>query len=124
MKYGEFVDAMQAVAKISIEAETFFEEWCAMATEEEWKRLRELPLEEGEIRNFVEDMATYFRELINGTCTDALYSGRVKDGHAFLEAIRAKCIELDIDVSNIQFDVPLALGESIRMAQEHDPRNN
>ena len=117
MKYGEFVDAMREVAKVNFEAGQLFQEWYGMATEEQWQDYRELPLGEGEVRNFAEDMASLFQRVIGFTDDEELYAMRIKDGHALLQAIRAKCIELGIDIINIQIDVPLSPSDALRMAQ-------
>ena len=118
MKYGEFVDAMREVAKINTDAELLFEEWFSMATEEQWREYHELPLGEGEVRNFTEDMASLFQKVIGTTDGEELYAMRIRGGHAFLQAIHAKCAELGIDVRNIQIDVPLSPSDAIRMAQD------
>jgi len=117
-KYGEFVDAMREVAKgAGGEAETHFEAWCAMATEEQWKEFREMPLSKELVAAFAEDMANAFREVIALTDGEELYEMRMEDGHAFLQGIQAKCVELGIDVSGIRIDVPLSLSDGLRMAQ-------
>ena len=117
MKYGEFIDAMREVAKGADHAEVLFEEWYDLASKEQWIGYYELPLGEGLVRGFTQDMATSFRDLISGTCGSELYARIIKDGHFFLQAIRSKCVELDIDVSNIKIDVPLSPSDAIRMAQ-------
>jgi len=117
MKYGEFVDAMREVAKINTDAELLFEEWHDMATEEQWREYRELPLGEGEVQNFAEDMASLFQKVIGFTDGEELYRMHIEDGHAFLQAIQAKCVELGIDVSNVRIDAPLSPSDALRMAQ-------
>jgi hypothetical protein len=118
MKYGEFIDAMEQVAQINFDAKFVFEEWHDMATDEQWQEYRELPLGEGEVRNFVEDMATGLQKVLSYIDGEELYAMTLEDGHAFLQAIQAKCIELGIDISNIQIDVPLSPSDAIRMAQD------
>lgn len=118
MKYGKFIDAMHEVAKsANLDAEMLFEGWYKLATEDQWKDYRELPLGEGEVRNFAEDMAASFQKVIGFTDGEELYAMRIRDGHSFLQAIHAKCVELGIDVSNIKIDVPLSPSDAIRMAQ-------
>ena len=116
MKYGEFTDAMREVAKSTgIEAEMLFEEWYNTAPEDRLAEYRELPLGEGEVRNFAEDMATLFQKVIGFTDGEELCAERMKEGHSFLRAIYAKCVELGIDVGNIKIDVPLSPSDAMRM---------
>ena len=119
MNYREFVDALHEVAKSigSIDAEMLFEEWYAMATEEQWGDYRKLPLGDGEVQNFAEDMAALFQKVIGFTDGEELYMMRMREGHSFLRAIHAKCLELGINVSNIRIDVPLSPSDAIFMAQ-------
>ncbi|OGZ64459.1 MAG: hypothetical protein A2998_01980 [Candidatus Staskawiczbacteria bacterium RIFCSPLOWO2_01_FULL_37_25b] len=117
MKYGEFVDAMREVSKINIEAEMLFEEWYGMAGEEQWKEYYDLPLGKGEVQNFAEDMASFFWRVIMETDGEELYVMRMQDGHAFLQAIHKKCVELGIDIDGVQIDAPLSPSDAIIRGQ-------
>lgn len=120
MKYGEFVDAMREVAKINPDAECIFADWHDMATEEQWREYRDLPLGKGEAQNFIEDMASSFRSVINGTCGKDLYEERIKNGHDFLQAVKAKCAELELGFKVGNIDVPFTFSDALRgmIAQE------
>ena len=117
MKYGEFVDAMREVSKINIEAEMLFEEWYGMAGEEQWEEYYDLPLGKGEVQNFAEDMASFFWRVIMETDGEELYVMRMQDGHAFLQAIHKKCVELGIDIDGVQIDAPLSPSDAIIRGQ-------
>jgi len=113
MTYGEFVDAMREAAKINTEAEVEFERWVARASEEQWEEYRLLPLGEGEVLNFAEDMALAFQLMLSHTCGDELYEQRLKGGHHFLRVIHAKLVELGIEVELSRIDVPLTPSDSM-----------
>ena len=119
LTYGQFVDAMQEVAKGVGHAEVLFEEWYELATEAQWREYRQLPLDEGKMLNFTDDMVSSFRRLIGGTCTDQLYAQRINDGHAFLQAIHQKCLELGIQVDMKDIDMPLSPSDAIIMAKSN-----
>jgi len=118
MTYGEFTDVMRKVAEgVGAEAEGLFEEWHDTVPGDQIEDIRKLPLGEGEVRNFVEDMATMFREVVGFTDGVELYASRIEEGHSFLRAIRDKCVELGIDVSSIEIDVPLSSSDALSTAQ-------
>ncbi|OGZ91262.1 MAG: hypothetical protein A2510_02985 [Candidatus Staskawiczbacteria bacterium RIFOXYD12_FULL_37_10] len=117
MKYGEFIDAMREGSKVNLESEMIFEEWHGMAGEEQWKEYYDLPLGKGEVQNFAEDMASLFWRVIATTDGEKLHAMRIQDGHDFLKAIYTKCVELGIDISDIQIDVPLSPSDAIMRAQ-------
>ena len=47
--YGEFIDLMEKLAKEieNVDAQIAIEDWKALATEEQWKGFRPLPIEPG-----------------------------------------------------------------------------
>lgn len=113
MQYGEFIDAMREVANVNPGALCIFEDWFKMTTEEKWQEYRKLPLSQEGIESFVEDMATLFRDRISGTCVEKLWERRILNGHAFLRAIHAKCLELGIDMDGLRVDVPLSFSDAL-----------
>ncbi len=115
--YGEFVDTMRKVAESVDHAEILFEEWINIEPTEPWEELRTMPVGEGEVRNFVEDMVTSFRELVEGTCLEDLHATRINDGHTFLLAIHSKLAELGIVADLGDVNVPLSPSDALRMAQ-------
>ena len=70
--YGEFIAAVEETQ--CIYAQTFLEEWKALATEEKWQKIRPMPLTKELVLAFAEDMANYFRETISSTCGEELYA--------------------------------------------------
>ncbi len=116
--YGEFVDLMEKLAEETgnIDAQINIKEWKKLATDEQWKEFRPLSLAPDLVINFAEDMVSYFKEHISGTCTDELYTERKKDGHAFLREIHKAAKELGIDVDIRRIDVPLTPSDLLASA--------
>lgn len=112
--YGDFFDTMEGTE--CIYAQGFIEEWKALATEEQWAEFRPMPLTRELVLAFVEDMATYFRELIAHTCTDALYAERIAASHAFLHWVHEKAVEFGIEVRLEEIDAAITPTESLVVA--------
>lgn len=109
--YGEFIDAV--IKTKIVEAQCFMEDWMAMATEEQWAEYRPMELTKELVLALAEDMAKFFRESINGICTDALYTEVIHDGHAFLKEIHSKAVELGVDVALEEIDALLTVTEAL-----------
>lgn len=109
--YGQFIDLVEKTEYA--EARIFIEEWKAIATEEEWKEYRPLPLMPDLVIRFAEDMADYFRERLSGICTDALYERVAKDAHAFLVEVFEKAKQLGIHVDIERVNLPVTITEAL-----------
>ena len=105
--YGEFIAAVEETQ--CIYAQTFLEEWKALATEEKWQKIRPMPLTKELVLAFAEDMANYFRETISSTCGEELYAEEKESGHAFLREICTKAVALGIDVKIEEIDTFLTM---------------
>lgn len=112
--YGEFIDAVEGTK--CIYAQSFLDEWKALATVTEWAEYRPMLLTRELVVNLAEDMARYFQALISGTCTDALYRERVKAGHDFLRWVHDKAVALGLDVKLQEIDTAMTPTESIVLA--------
>ena len=125
--YGEFVDAVERVAHRWAEAETFVEDWKALATEEQWNQCRGAELNRELVFRLAHSMAYEYRETVDGTHNDELRHQRIIDGHTFLREIHQIAINLGIEVGRAEIDVPLRLGEELIKAQSRQrppPENN
>ena len=113
--YGEFIDLMEKLAEETgnVDAQISIEEWKALATEEQWKEFRPLPLGPGLVISFAEDMAFYFRERIAGICTDELYVHIKKESHAFLRQVYEKAAKFGVQLELNQIDAPLTPSEAM-----------
>ena len=113
--YGEFIAAVEDTT--CFEAKSFIEEWKGLTTEEAWKVFRPMPLTPDLVICFAEDMVHFFRERINGICTEALYTKTIGLYHGFLREVHEKAVKLGVQVELNQIDVPLTPSEAIAAAQ-------
>lgn len=107
--YGDFIDSVEKT-KIT-GATVFIEQWKGLATEEQWKEYRPMPLTLELILSFAEDAAAHFRRRIAGIETEELYEAVIKDVRAFFREVHEKSQELGIQVELKQIDTFLTPSE-------------
>ena len=109
--YGDFIDLIEKT-KIT-KAAVFIERWKKLATEEQWKEYRPLPLTPELIMGFAEDTATHFQRRIAGIDTEELYTLVIKDAHAFFREVHEKAQKLGMQIELNQIDTSLTPSEVI-----------
>lgn len=107
--YGDFIDSVEKT-EITVAA-VFIAQWKKLASEEQWKEYRPMPLTLGLILSFAEDAAAYFRRRIAGIETEELYETVIKDAHVFFQEVHEKSQELGIEVELKQIDTFLTPSE-------------
>lgn len=108
---GDFIDYVEKTENTA--AAVFIELWKKIATEEQWKEYRPMPLTLGLILSFAEDATTYFRRRIAGIETEELYGSVIEEAHAFFQEIHEKSKEFGIEVELEQIDTFLTPSEII-----------
>ncbi len=116
MQIGAFLDEMRTVSARFTYAWAFFNEWFNGIGVTSGSTLCELQLDEIWIQHFVDDMASLFRKDIAVAHGD-VHTRLLCQGHAFLRAIKTKCIAISLDVDGINFDPPISWGEAVMHAQ-------
>jgi len=110
--YGEFIKTVQETD--SADAREFIAEWMACATPAQWVKYRTMTLTDGEVLNFAEDMAGYFKDRLIRTAAGDLYDALAEGGHRFLRGVHAKAAALGIVIPVAEINLPLTSTEICR----------
>lgn len=117
---GEFYDALVKWAEenSAFETKAFLEEWLSIGPADTLAFWKSQPLREDLLLPFAEDMAGYFRERLEGICTEGVYEIVKVEGHRLLQTIHTIAEEFGLEVGLHEIDVPLTPTETILAVQE------
>ena len=108
--FGDFYDEVEKIP--NVEAAVHMEMWVALVDDAKWQEVRASALTEEWVRCFAEDMMNYWRERMQGICTDALYESAGRRGREFMDHIKAVAKGFGYDIA-ATCDAPATLSEAL-----------
>ncbi len=102
--YAEFLHAMRAVADAFPNAKLFFGKLYQATTSYKWEERRKWHRPASQANSFINSMHKYFWDLISATHD---HTAVQEEARQYFCAVRAKCVELGINIDGINFNPPL-----------------
>ncbi len=117
LKCGEFLEAMKEVFNAPETPHWLFRTWYKDDIKIGWENFSNTSLTQLILEGFVEDMICTFQKMASESNGSEDYQRLlVQKGHTFMRAVRAKCLELELNVDGIDFDASLSYADAVAHA--------